>query len=366
MPQVSIIVPFWGVEEFIGECIESILCQTYKDFELLLVDDCSQDGSKLIAEKYASIDSRVKIISHRENLGLGGARNTGLSHARGKYIWFVDSDDMLEGNQCLYEAVSCAEENSIDVLLFEFKKQFDSYSEIIKITSPNFAGLHDAKGSVERLLISNFSRIHYVWNKLFRREFLLENNCAFLNKTEFEDTIHLLWIMNSKRVFYLQKIFYIYRIRERSIMRSKKNAENFQHLCRMSNAFDEYYQNHLVHTRNTRLLVFSKKIHFLFFAAASKKCYSDSNPQDRMKIVELILQNLKTSELYNSMNKNEVVETFHSFGQKKILLKLDSSLRIFDKEKAEEIIQSLLERQLDKFTNKLLNKMTKLYQVSKI
>lgn len=94
---VSIIVPIYNAEQYISKCIESILAQTYRDFELILVDDGSTDMCGKICDEYAKQDSRVHVI-HQENKGVSAARNAGISLAKGEYIMFVDSDDFITEN----------------------------------------------------------------------------------------------------------------------------------------------------------------------------------------------------------------------------------------------------------------------------
>ena len=103
-PLVSIIVPVYQVKEYIGECVESLLAQTYTNLEILLVDDGSTDGSGAICDEYAVKDSRVRVV-HQENKGLSAARNTGIARAKGECLAFVDSDDvvMTEFIETLYE-----------------------------------------------------------------------------------------------------------------------------------------------------------------------------------------------------------------------------------------------------------------------
>ena len=93
-PMVSIVVPVYNVEAYLDRCIESLVNQTYKHLEIILVDDGSPDNCPMICEKWAGLDERIKVI-HKENAGLGMARNTGLEHATGDYICFFDSDDYV-------------------------------------------------------------------------------------------------------------------------------------------------------------------------------------------------------------------------------------------------------------------------------
>lgn len=112
---ISIIVPVYMAEKYLNRCIESILCQTYKNFELILVDDGSPDTSGDLCDYWAGQDSRVKVI-HKENGGASSARNCGLKIAKGKYIAFVDSDDWLEPN--MYEQLyKLLEENKAQMAI---------------------------------------------------------------------------------------------------------------------------------------------------------------------------------------------------------------------------------------------------------
>lgn len=98
---ISIIVPVYNTEAFISKCIESILAQSYNDFELLLIDDGSTDNSGIICDKYSDIDKRIKVF-HKKNAGVGAARNTGIEKANGQYITFIDSDDYIDSHYLEY------------------------------------------------------------------------------------------------------------------------------------------------------------------------------------------------------------------------------------------------------------------------
>lgn len=100
LPLLSIIVPIYKVEEFLEECVESILKQEFKDYELILVDDGSPDNCGKICDNYAELDNRIKVI-HKKNGGLSSARNAGKEVAKGKYLSFIDSDDFISDNYYL-------------------------------------------------------------------------------------------------------------------------------------------------------------------------------------------------------------------------------------------------------------------------
>ena len=100
MPVFSLIIPVYNVEAYLTECLDSCVNQTFEDIEIICINDCSPDNSGIILESYAKKDSRIKIINHSENKGLGAARNTGIDAANGDYCWFIDSDDYILLNAC--------------------------------------------------------------------------------------------------------------------------------------------------------------------------------------------------------------------------------------------------------------------------
>ena len=135
---ISIIVPVYNVEPFISECINSILIQSYKNFELILVNDGSTDNSPTICEQYASKDKRIKVI-HKANGGLSDARNWGLKFSSGEYVVFLDSDDYWNDCDALFSLYSLLNKYSeVDVVFFRrFKFEENIYQQIRYITQFN-------------------------------------------------------------------------------------------------------------------------------------------------------------------------------------------------------------------------------------
>ena len=122
MPKISVIVPVYKAEKFLSACIESILNQTYHDFEVILVDDGSPDSSGQICEEYAKKDSRIKVI-HQKNAGVAASRNVGLDIAVGEYITFVDSDDYIQF-QMYEKMLKCALDNDCDFVMCDCMKVY--------------------------------------------------------------------------------------------------------------------------------------------------------------------------------------------------------------------------------------------------
>ena len=117
MKKVSVIVPVYKVEKYLHECVESILRQTYRELQIILVDDGSPDGSGAICDEYALCDDRITVI-HGENGGLSAARNRGMALCEGEYVLFVDSDDWLEDN-AIEVLVNKAKADLLDILLYD-------------------------------------------------------------------------------------------------------------------------------------------------------------------------------------------------------------------------------------------------------
>ena len=115
---ISLVIPIYNVEKYLADCLTSCINQTLHNIEIICVNDCTLDNSRAITEDFARRDSRIKIIDHEKNKGLGAARNTGLTHAQGEYVWFVDSDDYIAENACqlLYDT-ACL--HQVDILCFD-------------------------------------------------------------------------------------------------------------------------------------------------------------------------------------------------------------------------------------------------------
>lgn len=160
---ISVIVPVYNTEKYLDKCIQSILAQTYTDFELLLIDDGSTDSSGAICDKYAEQDSRVRVF-HKENGGVSSARNLGLDNVNGEWIAFVDSDDWVEENWlgALMEIID--KDNDIDIVRFGYIRNDDDYEQKI-VSSQDFILVNK-----EDYLIQNDNAHYYamLWNTLFK------------------------------------------------------------------------------------------------------------------------------------------------------------------------------------------------------
>ena len=130
MPQISVVVPVYNVEKYLRECLDSLANQTFEDFEVICVNDGSDDSSPDILEEYASEDERFKIVS-QENKGLSGARNTGMNYIKGRYLLFLDSDDWLELNalELLYNHANALNSEMVIFPYRYFNQETKQYEE---------------------------------------------------------------------------------------------------------------------------------------------------------------------------------------------------------------------------------------------
>ena len=165
---ISIIVPVYNVEKYIKKCIDSIINQTYKNLEIILVDDGSPDNCGKICDEYAEKDKRIKVI-HKENGGLSDARNAGIKIARGCYIGFVDSDDWIDKN--MYEKLyKTLKEKDADIACCKLIR----YKNTIEKISKKFDGRiveYDQRQYIKKFFkIDSQECVYYAWNKLYKRQ----------------------------------------------------------------------------------------------------------------------------------------------------------------------------------------------------
>ncbi|HFQ0673997.1 TPA: glycosyltransferase family 2 protein, partial [Enterococcus faecium] len=207
MCEISIIVPVYKVEKYLRKCVDSILAQTFTDFEVILVDDGSPDNSGKICDEYAEKDNRVRVI-HKENGGLSSARNAGIDVARGKYLGFVDSDDYIDEDmyEILYENLKIHDADISSVELIPFYG--DRYKKANKEKKVIILNKKEAIKSV----LEGTQFYAYAWNKLYRKELFKDNR--YLDGKTFEDAyiiIDLLFqtekivVSNEEKYFYLQR-----------------------------------------------------------------------------------------------------------------------------------------------------------------
>lgn len=216
MTKVSVIVPVYNVQDYLAECLDSILKQTYTDLEILGIDDCSTDGSRAILMEYAQKDSRIKILENKTNRGQAYARNVGLSHATGEYVLFVDSDDMI----CSDLLEKCMEVNrDSDMVCFDYKQVMGSETDVKQDRYQMDDGLYDGRDFWTEAVYKE-SIIIAPWSKLYRRKFLMDNHITFYNGIIYEDILFSFQCyVKARKIYSLNEKLYTYRVRAQSTMR---------------------------------------------------------------------------------------------------------------------------------------------------
>lgn len=249
---ISVIVPVYKVEPYLNQCVDSILNQTYKDLEVLLIDDGSPDKCGDICDEYRRIDKRVRVF-HTENKGLSAARNFGLKEANGDYIGFVDSDDWIE--QDMYEVLlRRMQETEADISVCGVWEEYSTTAKERSLRGEVYSG----SACLEALIDENIN--DYVWNKLYHYQ--LFQNVSFPKGLNYEDiTIMHKIICKAEKVVVDQSIKYHYRQRPESIT-NKYTPRNILHFAKAHISRYFWFREHeyeLFKRKRKKLLLFIAK-----------------------------------------------------------------------------------------------------------
>ena len=239
---LSVVIPFYHVEKYIGDCLEQVSRMPQEETEILLVDDCGDDGSAAIAADFCARCANMRIIRREKNGGLSAARNTGLAQAAGEYVYFLDSDDLPQP-QALMELARAAKDGKLDVgkacfVYFDDETGKKTPGPAIEKTDAMDGGtlfaLQCRAGTYEPM----------VWQCVYRREFLAENALTMAEGLLFEDELFQApALLAAKRAAAFEMCVLRYRQRAGSIMgsfaRSSRWCENYLEVCRRLHALEE-------------------------------------------------------------------------------------------------------------------------------
>ncbi len=212
MNKVSIIVPVYKAEKYLHRCIDSILAQTFTDWECILVDDGSPDGSGAICDEYAAKDARIRVI-HKENGGVSSARNMAMGIITGKWLTFVDSDDCLYNN-ALQRWIGVAENNNLDLTQCHFNREFTA-GQVVNYET-------EVLSAIEYADSENY--LTCVWGTLFKTSIIQEHSLRFNEKIRLgEDQIFLLnYMQYCSRIQRIGDVLYFYRDNDQSAVNNPK------------------------------------------------------------------------------------------------------------------------------------------------
>ena len=241
-PAISVIIPMYNVEKYIGPCLNSILYQTFQDFEVIVVDDKSSDKSVSVVESLVpNFNGRLTLIKMSKNSGCAGIpRNIGFNHSKGNYVYFMDSDDMLT-NTALQELYSFTDNGNVDLIhapqnfvpvikmadgqmidtdIIEKDQEF-KVVRLVEYEKPTFEP-NNVGDRIKRFSHGQFGGAP--WRYFARRNLIIENHLQFIDTKRFEDSLFFFYcICCAKKIINIPNLFYIYRVRPSSLCHNLDN-----------------------------------------------------------------------------------------------------------------------------------------------
>ena len=345
MAEISVIIPVYNVEKYLEECLNSVCNQSFEDIEIICVNDGSADSSLDILNDYAKRDDRIKIIS-QPNQGLGAARNAGLRHVNGNYIYFLDSDDYIELDT-LEKLYNNALSNNSDMVLFKLKK-VDDFKNVHKRGVP--FRIDDIFGDIDyddftftyrdvkrHVMNSSFSACL----KLYKKEFVDKLDFSFPVGLNFEDVpVHVKVMIEAERLSFVPESLYNYRSNPNSILNSSANGFDIfsvidlvEDYLKQNNYYDEF-ENEFIKFKITQILQYLKTEKSEDYFNKTKEEFLKIKIKDektlRKNIINeynLILTSNSYSDYINQTNKSDTkVKKSQDSAIKKLIKKLKSYL----------------------------------------
>lgn len=300
--KVSVIVPVYNVEKFIDKCLNSLVNQTLKEIEIIVVNDGSPDNSQKIIDKYVKKYPEKVQSFIKENGGQGSARNYGLKKASGEYIGYVDSDDFVEKD--MYKKLyNKAKENNYDIVVCGNYNVSEDYQ------NKNIdAFINNYNTDLENIFFGKMA----VWNKIYKRDILIKNKLEFKEKVWYEDLAFTLKaIMNSNTFAFIDEPLYDYLIREGSTM----NNSNVQRNLEILDAFNDI----LSYIQHNKKEEYFSKIEFLaidhiYISAIVRVLKAEADDKVKRETINKLLDymnkkfpNYKNNKYINTLSKNRKI-----------------------------------------------------------
>lgn len=337
-PKISVIVPVYKVEKYLHRCVDSILAQTFTDFEILLIDDGSPDRSGEICDEYAKKDSRVRVF-HKENGGVSSARNLGLENAVGEWIWFVDSDDTVEANALNVINTYIGDADGSELCFYFGMNKIERFKkEVISPSENTFFA------SEFMMRILSYSVITAPYLYIYRRSSL--SQLFFDTILEIgEDLCYHLQVMAlnpNKTVVQCNHVIYNYMINSNSVMQRKDFAFVQKYMNLSQYIYDQYYNSQPNNNLNDSICVNIYKN----FIQVFRRLYDK----------DFILFKKQTKDVMEQFNKYPIMSTALSD-----LSFVDTNIIIFASESAQKLHEYL--KSLNKMT---LRKFLKTYFIKPI
>lgn len=220
MPMVSVVIPVYKVEKYLRRCLDSLIAQTFTDWQAICIDDGSPDRSPAILDEYAARDARIKVI-HRANAGVSSARNLGIENASGDYIHFLDADDWIDPEY--YQAMmTIAMDSGADMVVSGFVSDNKYTKPII------YKNVQQVRGISDKLRLTRALTDSYVWRYLFKTDFIRDNNMCFdTNLIAQEDTLFVLnAVADANAIVSVPWVNYHYMFNENSALNNRDAAHH--------------------------------------------------------------------------------------------------------------------------------------------
>ncbi len=303
---ISVIIPVYNCEKYLYVCLNSVLKQTFSDFEVICIDDCSTDSSYEILKYFSKKDSRIRVFKNKVNKGPGYCRNQGIAKSTGKYVFFLDSDDWIH-HKTLELLFSKSEKLNLEVLIYKAIVYYDNDTSFGVEPYYNMEKFHIFENNIfdpsksEHLLLNNLAASP--WIKLYNKSFLVRNDIHFTNNNliQEDEAFNLDVLLNAKRISFLDDYLYNRRRRDNSIMtlRGKKILDNIQiaeimiQSCLNNREIYEIHKNEILNyifnILNSKYNLIDDEFKSIFFNSTKeffKKCF------DEYELKEDILNNV--------------------------------------------------------------------------
>lgn len=319
--KISIIIPVYNVEQYIDRCLSSVISQTYRNIEIIVVIDGSKDGSEEICEKYAKNDKRIKIIK-QENKGLSAARNNGLEHASGQYVMFVDSDDYVDENFCLTPYQKLIETGS-DIVMFDYMiyYRYKTRKRLISDTEFTVEAPDILKLNLEKVIREA------IWNKIYKIEMF--DNVRFPEGEIYEDygTTYLI-LENCRKLTFIKQYLYHYLIRRQSLSHNDRLITGEAYFKQVSKKY------RYLMSKYPDLKEYCAK---LYFSAVLQYCNRISTTfGNKEKLVEFRQEAVDLNEKYKFYLDFDEKVNFFLFRTNIVVFSIFNRIRLYFKDKKTE------------------------------
>lgn len=245
MPKISVVIPVYNVEEFLSACLDSIINQTYKNLEIICIEDCSTDNSAQILKEYKQKDSRIKIIYNKENKGLSAVRNIGIDNSNGEYIYFIDSDDWID-NDYIENLVNAAVDNNAEIVVNTNVTRIFNNNEIPHLGHKTYNDLEnafiDAPTAIQNIIWNT-------WTHLWKRGFLERAKARFPEGELIEDIyFQIITYLQTDKIYVIRKGQYHHLYNKNGIMINFSKKQVTKQIIKILNLALDYIQEHSINT----------------------------------------------------------------------------------------------------------------------